>query len=61
MQREVLTWGLCPNCQLGREVRRELWSAGSVDYLLILLLPFIVVALFGLRFGRSDHPPTAVK
>ncbi|HEX6241643.1 MAG TPA: hypothetical protein VFZ61_12135 [Polyangiales bacterium] len=46
----------CPDCWVGREARAGLWTASSVQYVALGLLPFIVtVTLCLLIEARGDQ------
>jgi uncharacterized membrane protein len=46
----------CPNCELGRQARSEVWTSGFGANLIGALLPFLVVAITSVRVGSFARP-----
>ena len=44
---------ICPDCEAGFRAREQLWQHDPFSHLFALLLPFLVVAAFGLLTGRA--------
>jgi hypothetical protein len=56
----LTTWA-CPDCQVGRAARQQVWEDSLAMNLIIALVPFVLVAMVSLwadRIGRVERPGT---
>lgn len=55
----VLTWvnwaSACPNCDVGQTARALFWSDGFVANVLVVLVPFLVIAVVSVRADAIRH------